>query len=93
MLTVEIEKPADQPLGAWFEALRDWLDCNDCSGVSFTRVARGGDRPIYRLAFADAALADKFSGTFAVYLTAAPDDISDGMPEFFDAGALGNAPA
>jgi hypothetical protein len=91
MPMVEIEKPADEPLGAWFETLRGWLDRNGCGGVSFARVGRGGDRPVYRLAFADAALAGKFSRTFAVYLTETPDDVSDDTPEFLDRGALGNA--
>ncbi len=78
MPMVEIEKPADEPLGGWFEALRGWLDRNGCSGMAFARVGQGSDRLVYRLAFADAALAEKFSHTFAVYLT--------------DAGSRGRVP-
>lgn len=84
---IEIEKPSDEPLGEWFERLRGWLDRNGCAGVSFARIGQEGDPPIYRLAFADAAVATKFSRTFAAYLATTPDAASDGGPEFLVADA------
>jgi hypothetical protein len=77
---VEIEKPADEPLGTWFETLRGWLDRHGCGGVSFARVGRDGDPPIYRLAFGDAILAEKFSRTFAAYLTGPPQTPTETTP-------------
>jgi hypothetical protein len=82
MPMVEIEKPADEPLGAWFETLRGWLDRHGCGSVTFARVGQDGDPPIYRLAFADSALAAKFSRTFAAYLPDARGAAADDGPEF-----------
>lgn len=86
MPMVEIEKPVDEPLGDWFEALRGWLDRNGCRGVTFARVGRG-DRPIYRLAFDSGALAEKFSRTFPTCLRQPAGD----SPEFVATDTLGDA--
>jgi hypothetical protein len=93
MPMVEIEKPADEPLGDWFEALRGWLDRNGCAGMTFARVGQGSERLVYRLAFGDAALAEKFSHTFAVYLTEKSETLSDDIPKFIAVDGPGNAPA
>jgi hypothetical protein len=93
MPTVEIAKPADEPLGEWFEILRGWLDRHGCGSVSFARVGQGEDGPVYRLAFADAALAAKFSRTFAVYLTETRQTQADNASDFPSADAMGDAPA
>lgn len=94
MPMIEIEKPADEPLGAWFEALRGWLDHNGRGSVTFARVGKRGDRSVYRLAFADVSLAEKFSHTFAAYLTAAAPEIeADEAPEFVTLDTLGEATA
>jgi hypothetical protein len=92
MPMVEIEKPADEPLGIWFETLRGWLDRNGCNGVTFARVGQG-DRPVYRLALENGALAEKFSRTFAAYLTGMPDFQRDNVPEFVARDTLGGATA
>jgi hypothetical protein len=89
MPIVEIEKPADEPLGLWFETLRGWLDRNGCGGVTFARVGQGDDRRVYRLAFRDGAVAEKFSRTFAIYLTGTFEPAADDDPEFLAV----NAPA
>jgi hypothetical protein len=67
MLLVEIEKPENQTLAAWFSELREWLDLNRCSPSVFARAGRRIDRPIYRISFEDAAEADRFSVHFARY--------------------------
>jgi len=93
MPMVEIVKPADKPLGDWFETLRGWLDRNGCGSVTFARVGQGGDRPVYRLAFGDRALAGKFSRTFATYLTGTPEAADDEPPEFVALDGLAEVPA
>ena len=67
MLLVEIEKPENEPLSAWFSTLRDWLDVNRCAPWVFARCGRRIDRLIYRISFDDAALAHQFSQDFARY--------------------------
>lgn len=89
MPMVEIEKPADEPLGTWFETLRGWLDRNGCGSVTFARIGQDGDPPIYRLAFADGAHAAKFSRTFAAYVAPVPEAAADDGTDF----VLANAPA
>lgn len=89
MRMIEIAKPADEPLGYWFETLRGWLDRNGCASVSFARIGQDSERPVYRLAFADAALAEKFSRTFASYVTTVDEAEEDEPPEF----ELGEVPA
>ncbi|HEY1798439.1 MAG TPA: hypothetical protein VGG57_20165 [Stellaceae bacterium] len=89
MSMIEIEKPGEEPLGTWFETLRGWLDRNGCGGVAFARVGENGDRPVYRVAFADRALAEKFSRTFAVYPAGVPKAGSADGPGFI----LADAPA
>jgi hypothetical protein len=91
MPMVEIEKPADEELGTWFEALRGWLDRNGSGGVTFVRVGQGGDRPIYRLVFENDAAAEKFSHTFPAYLVGTPRAASAETPEFVAADTLGDA--
>ena len=67
MLLVEIEKPENQKLAAWFSELREWLDLNRCTPAAFARSGRRIDRLIYRISFEDAAEAHKFSAHFARY--------------------------
>jgi transposase len=67
MLLVEIEKPENEPLSAWFAELRDWLDANRCASSTFARTGRRLDRPIYRISFEDAALAHQFLSSFGRY--------------------------
>ena len=93
MPMVEIVKPANEALGDWFEALRGWLDRNGCGDVTFARVEHGRDRQVYRLAFRDAALSEKFSRTFAMYLNGTAEAEPDGASGFVAPGELGAAPA
>jgi hypothetical protein len=67
MLLVEIEKPENEPLAAWFSGLREWLDLNHCAPSAFVHSGRRLDRLIYRLSFDDAAQAHLFSVQFARY--------------------------
>jgi transposase len=67
MLLVEIEKPENEPLSAWFSGLRDWLDANHCVPSVFAQTGRRIDRLIYRISFDDAALAHQFSVAFRRY--------------------------
>jgi transposase len=67
MLLVEIEKPENEPLSAWFSELRDWLDAKHCAPSTFARTGRRLDRLIYRISFEDAALAHQFLLTFSRY--------------------------
>jgi len=67
MLLVEIEKPENESLGAWFSELREWLDVNHCTPSVFARVGRRIDRLIYRISFDDAAQAHQFLQKFARY--------------------------
>ena len=67
MLLVEIEKPANEPLSAWFSELRDWLDENRCTPAIFRPAGRRIDGLIYRISFDNAALAHRFSMSFKRY--------------------------
>jgi hypothetical protein len=67
MLLVEIEKPENETLAAWFSELRSWLDLNRCVPTTFARSGRRIDRLIYRISFDDAAKAHAFSEHFARY--------------------------
>jgi CRISPR/Cas system endoribonuclease Cas6 (RAMP superfamily) len=67
MLLVEIEKPENETLAAWFSDLRSWLDVNRCEPLVFTQADRRHDRLIYRISFENAAQAQQFSEKFARY--------------------------
>jgi hypothetical protein len=67
MLLVEIEKPANVALSAWFSELRDWLDANHCAPSVFARTGRRIDRLIYRVSFDNTAQAHQFSLKFKHY--------------------------
>jgi hypothetical protein len=67
MLLVEIEKPENETLAAWFSGLRAWLDQHHCEPSVFTRTGRRLDRLIYRISFDTAADAHLFSRSFARY--------------------------
>jgi len=67
MLLVEIEKPENEPLSAWFSELREWLDANRCAPSVFIPSGRRIDRLIYRISFDDAAQVHLFSVHFARY--------------------------
>jgi hypothetical protein len=67
MLLVEIEKPENEPLSAWFSELRSWLDANHCTPSVFARSGRCIDRLIYRISFDDATRAHQFTLEFARY--------------------------
>jgi hypothetical protein len=67
MLLVEIEKPANERLSAWFSELRSWLDANRYAPATFTRTGRRVDQLIYRISFDHAALAHQFLAAFARY--------------------------
>ena len=67
MLIVEIEKPENEKLSAWFSSLRDWLDANRCPPSAFTACGRRIDRLIYRISFQTAAQAHSFCQDFARY--------------------------
>jgi hypothetical protein len=64
MLLVEIEKPANVPLSAWFSELRDWLDANHCMPAVFALSGRRIDGLIYRISFDNTAQAHRFSLAF-----------------------------
>ena len=67
MLLVEIEKPENETLAAWFSELRNWLDANHCEPAVFAQSGRRLDRLIYRISFETAAQAQQFSAKFARY--------------------------
>jgi hypothetical protein len=67
MLLVEIEKPENQTLGAWFCELRNWFDVNRCEPSAFTLAGRRVDRLIYRVSFENSNQAHAFAETFARY--------------------------
>jgi hypothetical protein len=67
MLLVDIEKPENETLAAWFSELRAWLDVNHCKPSIFTHAGRRLDRLIYRISFDNAAQAHQFSQKFAGY--------------------------
>jgi hypothetical protein len=67
MLLVEIEKPENETLAAWFSDLRNWFDVNRCEPLAFTQAGRRHDRLIYRISFENAAQAQQFSEKFARY--------------------------
>ncbi len=67
MLLVEIEKPENETLAAWFSQLRIWLDINRCEPLIFTQAGRRLDRLIYRISFEDIVQAQQFMMAFARY--------------------------
>jgi hypothetical protein len=67
MPVVQLEKPANQPLGEWFSELRSWLDLHRCETRGFTLSGRRLDRQIYLISFIDAAQAQEFSRKFSHY--------------------------
>ena len=67
MLLVEIEKPENETLAAWFSNLRTWLDVNRCEPAVFANTGRRLDRLIYRISFETAAQAHQFCREFARY--------------------------
>lgn len=67
MLLVEIEKPENETLAAWFSELRMWLDVNHCEPLIFAQVGRRLDRLIYRISFDNAAQMRHFTTKFARY--------------------------
>jgi CRISPR/Cas system endoribonuclease Cas6 (RAMP superfamily) len=67
MLLVEIEKPENETLGAWFSELRNWLDANRCEPAVFALAGRRVDRLIYRISFETADQAHEFTKKFARY--------------------------
>jgi hypothetical protein len=67
MLLVEIEKPENETLAAWFSELRNWLDVNRCQPSVFAQAGRRLDRLIYRISFDNAAQAHQFSQRFGNY--------------------------
>jgi hypothetical protein len=67
MFLVEIEKPGNETLAAWFSELRNWLDVNRCEPALFTQAGRRLDRLIYRISFDSAAQAQEFAEKFGRY--------------------------
>ncbi len=67
MLLVEIEKPENETLAAWFSELRDWLNLHRCVPSAFAPSGRRLDRLIYRISFDGAAQAHEFCEHFARY--------------------------
>jgi hypothetical protein len=70
MLLVEIEKPENETLAAWFSDLRAWLDANHFEPSVFMRAGRRLDRLVYRISFETAADAHLFSRAFSRYAPA-----------------------
>ncbi|HWD58985.1 MAG TPA: hypothetical protein VG308_11930 [Stellaceae bacterium] len=70
MLLVEIEKPANEPLSAWFAGVRQWLETNDCDLSAVILAGRRIDRLIYRVSFDNAATAHRFVTHFRRYAPA-----------------------
>jgi len=66
MLLVEIEKPENVTLAAWFSELRGWLDDNRCEPTIFAQANRL-DRLIYRVSFDTAEQAQQFASRFSHY--------------------------
>src|SRR5277367_6331892 len=67
MLLVEIEKPENLKLAAWFSEMREWLDLHRCAPSAFARSGQRIDRLIYRISFDDATQAQRFMTDFARY--------------------------
>jgi len=67
MLLVEIGKPENETLAAWFSELRDWLDLNHCEPLIFAQVGCRLDRLVYRVSFENVGQARQFTRAFARY--------------------------
>jgi hypothetical protein len=66
-MIVEIEKPANMTLAAWFTELRSWFDKNNCQPASFVPSRRVIDNLIFKVTFAESSQARLFASKFASY--------------------------
>jgi glycine/D-amino acid oxidase-like deaminating enzyme len=69
-MAVQIEKPANMRLAAWFTELRSWFDENNCQPVSFVRAGRVINKLIFNVTFAEDAHARSFASKFRAFAPA-----------------------
>jgi hypothetical protein len=67
MMVVQIEKPANMTLAAWFTELRSWFDENNCQPVSFVPDGRVIDKLIFNVSFAEDAHARSFASKVTAF--------------------------
>jgi hypothetical protein len=70
MMVVQIEKPANVALAAWFTELRTWFDKNNCQPTSFFPSGRVIDKLIFNATFVENTQARLFASTFPMYAPA-----------------------
>jgi hypothetical protein len=70
MMVVQIEKPANMTLAAWFTELRSWFDENNCQPASFVPAGRVIDKLVFNAIFAEDARAHLFASKFTAYAPA-----------------------
>jgi hypothetical protein len=67
MMVVQIQKPANMTLAAWFAELRSWFDKNEFQPTSFVSSGRLIDTLIFDATFAENTQARLFASNFAKY--------------------------
>jgi len=70
MMVVQIEKPTNMTLGAWFTELRSWFDKNNCQPTSFFPSGRVIDKLVFSITFAEKTQARLFASQFTRYAPA-----------------------
>ena len=67
MMVVQIEKPANMTLAAWFAELRSWFDENNRQLAFFASAGRVIDIFIFNVTFAENTQAHLFASKFTKY--------------------------
>ena len=67
MMVIQIEKPANITLAAWFAELRSWFDENNCQLAFFASAGRVIDKYIFNVTFAENTQAHLFASKFTKY--------------------------
>jgi hypothetical protein len=67
MMVVQIEKPANMALAAWFTELRSWFDENNCQPASFVSAGRVIDKLLFNATFVENTQARLFAANFTRY--------------------------
>jgi hypothetical protein len=89
MMVVQIEKPANMTLAAWFTELRSWLDENNCQPASFIPTGRVIDKLIFNAIFAEDAHARLFAAKFTAFAPTIRRATSSERGAIFAWGELG----
>ena len=66
-MAVQIEKPANMALAAWFTELRSWFDINKCQPVSFLPNEGVIDKVAFNVTFSENTHARLFASKFTIY--------------------------